>query len=218
MREYTNDPLTSGIKHWGLSGYLNVLPRIKFGLTGQVCSPQSATISYRRPLAVIVTDDITKLQINKNERKMKKLNLISILIFILSMNLVAQTNDSLKSHLAQVTFAYPVGSNGTSSPKYSNDFSFNVLYGLNGGVNGLEIGSILNYNKGKVNGFQLSGVSNINTGYSKGFLLSGVSNICLDSTTGLFISGVLNYSKLNANGFQLAAVNISANEFNGFQL
>jgi len=46
--------ITSGIKHWGLSGYSSVLPRIKFGVTGQVCSPQSPTISYRRPLAVML--------------------------------------------------------------------------------------------------------------------------------------------------------------------
>jgi len=38
---------TRGIKHWGLSGYSNVLPRIKFGVTGQEISPQSPTISYR---------------------------------------------------------------------------------------------------------------------------------------------------------------------------
>jgi hypothetical protein len=45
-----HQPLTSGIKHWGLSGYASVLPRIKFGVTGQDSSPQSPTISYRRPL------------------------------------------------------------------------------------------------------------------------------------------------------------------------
>jgi len=42
---------TSGIKHWGLSGYANVLPRIKLGVTGQVWSPQSPTISYRQTVA-----------------------------------------------------------------------------------------------------------------------------------------------------------------------
>jgi hypothetical protein len=42
--------LTRGIKHWGLSGYSSILPRIKIGLTGQESSPQSPTISYRRPL------------------------------------------------------------------------------------------------------------------------------------------------------------------------
>jgi len=48
-----HQPLTSGIKHWGLSGYASVLPRIKFGVTRQVSSPQSPTISYRQPLAQI---------------------------------------------------------------------------------------------------------------------------------------------------------------------
>jgi len=45
--------VTSGIKHWGLSGYSSILPRIKFGVTGQISSPQSPTISYRQPLWAI---------------------------------------------------------------------------------------------------------------------------------------------------------------------
>ena len=49
-----NETLTSGIKHWGLSGYASILTRIKFGVTGQESSPQSPTISYRQPLAFIV--------------------------------------------------------------------------------------------------------------------------------------------------------------------
>jgi hypothetical protein len=149
---------------------------------------------------------------------MKKLKLVSILVLLVSTQLVAQENDSLKTRKAQFTFAYPIGSGGTSSMEYSNNFSFNILYGLNGGVNGAEIGSILNYNKGVVKGFQLSGVANINGGYSEGFLLTGVSNICMDSTTGLFISGVLNYSEKNVKGFQLSTANIAVNEFKGFQL
>jgi len=35
--------ITSGIKHWGLSGYTSVLPRIKFGVTRQDSSPHSPT-------------------------------------------------------------------------------------------------------------------------------------------------------------------------------
>jgi hypothetical protein len=34
---------TRGIKHWGLSGYSNFLPRNIFGVTGQESSPQSPT-------------------------------------------------------------------------------------------------------------------------------------------------------------------------------
>jgi len=47
-------PPTCGIKHWGLNGYANILPRIKFGVTGQESSPHSPTISYRRTLAAII--------------------------------------------------------------------------------------------------------------------------------------------------------------------
>jgi len=52
-RDKNRQCITSGIKHWGLSGYSSVLPRIKFCVTGQDSSPQSPTISYRRPLAFI---------------------------------------------------------------------------------------------------------------------------------------------------------------------
>ena len=55
--------VTRGIKHWGLSGYASVLPRIKFGVAGQDSSPQSPTISYRRPLVVM----INKTQIIKDD-------------------------------------------------------------------------------------------------------------------------------------------------------
>jgi hypothetical protein len=49
-----NEPPTRGIKHWGLGGYANILPRIKFGVSGQESSPQSPTISYRKTLPGIV--------------------------------------------------------------------------------------------------------------------------------------------------------------------
>ncbi len=53
---------TRGIKHWGLSGYSNILPRIKFGVTGQESSPQSPTISYRQPSDCLKTTLLTILQ------------------------------------------------------------------------------------------------------------------------------------------------------------
>ena len=38
-----NETPTLGIKHWGLSGYSNFLPHIKFDVTGQESSPQFLT-------------------------------------------------------------------------------------------------------------------------------------------------------------------------------
>ena len=133
---------------------------------------------------------------------MEKTSLVILLVLTISINLVAQENTSSQTRKAQITFAYPIGSNGIEAPDYSNKFSFNILYGLNGGVNGFELGSILNYNKGEVIGFQLA----------------GVSNICTDSTSGLFLSGVLNYSKQNSKGFQMSTINFTAEKFTGFQL
>jgi len=59
--------VTRGIKHWGLSGYSSVLPRIKFGVTGQVSSPQSPTISYRHPLWATLKDNDSE-QINEQTK------------------------------------------------------------------------------------------------------------------------------------------------------
>ncbi len=55
-----NQPITSGIKHWGLGGYANFLHRIKFGVTGQDSSPQSPTISYRQPLWASLKNNTTE--------------------------------------------------------------------------------------------------------------------------------------------------------------
>ena len=54
FQDLNNETPTRGIKHWGLGGYSNLLPRIKFGVTGQESSPQSPTISYRHPLCPMV--------------------------------------------------------------------------------------------------------------------------------------------------------------------
>jgi hypothetical protein len=47
---------TRGIKHWGFKWLYKILPRIKFGVNGQKSSPQSPTISYRRPLEAMGTE------------------------------------------------------------------------------------------------------------------------------------------------------------------
>jgi hypothetical protein len=44
---------TRGIKHWVLSGYSSVLPRIKFCVTGQDSSPQSPALSVVCNYAVL---------------------------------------------------------------------------------------------------------------------------------------------------------------------
>lgn len=102
----------------------------------------------------------------------------------------------------QVSFAYPLGTNGVNSMKYTSNFSFNILYGMNGGVNGFELGGIFNYNKGGVRGAQIAGVMNMN----------------MQASNGALISGVLNYQKDDFEGLQLSAININLGNFNGAQI
>lgn len=133
----------------------------------------------------------------------------------------------------QVTFAYPVGSRGSLSRNYSNNFSLNILYGLNGGLTGFELGSLWNHNEGNVKGIQISGlvnstkgnsqgliisgIANINTGSITGAGISGIANMARDSVKGVLVSGIVNLTKGDSKGFQVSTVN-AANSFEGVQV
>lgn len=144
---------------------------------------------------------------------------IVVAAIILSTNrLMAQETDTVKTSNAQISFGYPLGSNGIESINYRNKYSFNFLYGANGGVDVAEIGGYVNYNKGSVNGFQLSGLANITTEQSKGAIISGVANFTQDNTTGALVSGILNYSGGVSKGFHLSTANITNAEFSGLQV
>ena len=137
---------------------------------------------------------------------MKKLIIILVLT-LFSASLLAEEN--LNSGAAQVSFLYPVASNGTESEKYINNFSFNILWGVNGGVNGAEIGGIANVNNNNVSGFQLGGVTNVGYQNSKGALFAGAANINFGSNEGVLISGACNFTQGDSRSFQFSAANIA---------
>ncbi len=149
----------------------------------------------------------------------KIITLGSVLTILSAQNLLAQTANGGESRKVQVTFAYPVGSSGVNSRNYTNNFSFNILYGLNGGVNGFELGSLWNHNDGDVKGFQLSGLMNSTAGNSRGFLISGVANWDNKVVSGAAISGVLNLGHKSLVGIQLAGVaNIGLDSMKGISV
>ncbi len=160
-------------------------------------------------------------------------------IFIISLttffNVEAQ-NDSIPiSHRpAQVTFVYPLGSNGVHSYHFVNNFSLNILAGVSAGVNGLEIGGISNISKGRTNGaqfagvinvnkdflsgLQVGGISNINGGGVKGLQLAGISNTTGDDVHGTQVAGILNTTKGNMKGLQVGLINVVSKKHNGTQV
>ncbi len=113
----------------------------------------------------------------------------------------AQENEEKSAQSSQITFAYPLGTNGIDAISTPNRFSVNVLYGVNGGLDGLELGGIMNYNHGDVNGMQLAGVANINREQTNGLMWAGCFNLALD----------------DAEGVQLSEINIASGDFNGVQ-
>lgn len=166
---------------------------------------------------------------------MKK-NLITLLIVATTLNAVAQkdtvvvihefpnlklksNSDSSKQMPAQFTFFYPLGTNGIQAPKVENNFSLNALYGINGGVDGVEIGGLVNINQGDVNGVQVGGIANITNGSTNGSVISGIANVVTDSAKGILIAGISNVVGDSSAGFHIAGISNTVNgTFEGGQI
>jgi len=126
----------------------------------------------------------------------------ALLLTISGITISAQEVEKLSHQTAQFTFAYPLGTNGTDAVYISNNYSFNLLYGVNGGLDGIELGGIMNFNKGDVSGFQLSGIANAN----------------MERTSGLMWAGCVNLSMKDMRGVQMADINTALDDFTGVQL
>jgi len=128
-----------------------------------------------------------------------------------------------------------VGTNRMSKGAYTNAISFNLLAGYTGGVNGFELGGLVNIVRKNVRGFQLGGLGNIvgrnmigfqfggifnvNLGHFKGFQLGGLMNYQKDTLTGIQIVVFCNYLDGKMRGVQLGGLlNITTGHVYGLQL
>ncbi len=134
-----------------------------------------------------------------------KTSLLFGILLTMNLNSFAQV-DSIQLPKAQVSIIYPLGSNGLGSKTKPNNFSFNLFYGLNGGLNGLEIGGFANANTGPVNGIQIAGLSNINSAEANGIIISGLTNIVGDSSHAISIAGIANKHAGSYDGIQIAGI------------
>jgi hypothetical protein len=115
-----------------------------------------------------------------------------------------------------------IGTNRRISGAIVNRISINAIAGYSNGVNGIELGTLLNISKNDVKGFQFAGLGNITGGNTKGVQTAGLfnrnvgnvsgvqlsclSNIVLDTLKGMQIS-FINYVKTN-KGFQFGIINM----------
>jgi len=150
-------------------------------------------------------------------------NTFKIIILVTGMivgiiSVYAETGDTTKIYRkAQATFAHPIGTNGNEAPQVVNNFSFNLLYGVSGGVNGAEIGVLINNTSGNVRGFQFAGIGNSVSGSINGFQGTAIYNIGSGHITGAQFAGITNINRNNVNGATISGItNIISGDTKGF--
>ena len=145
---------------------------------------------------------------------MKK-NIPIITVALLSLNafnIYTQEKEEYRESLVQITLITPVGTNGINSANYKNNFSFNIIAGYNGELDGLEIGGFGNLLKGNAKGFQASGFANVVQGGLDGIQAAGFLNYVSKSSEGVQISGFGNINETKIVGFQAAGFGNIAGE------
>ena len=164
---------------------------------------------------------------------------IDALLFASMLNETEKANmmnitDTLRRKV-QIGFVPFVGTNMLLSGNTVNDYSVNVLMGYSMGTQKLEVGGLINADRGNAGKVQLAGLGNIVTGSFnglqtggvfntnfrdvKGLQLAGVANANLSSMQGGQIAGVVNVNLKQTNAFQVAGVaNVGLKNFKGTQL
>lgn len=145
----------------------------------------------------------------------KNITLISLL-FIISTIYCQQ--DSLPVRPFQFSVIYPLSTAGPASIDKAYMVSLNMLAGVTGAVDGLEIGGISNVNKYYTRGIQVAGISNINGTSNTGLQLAGINNVNGASSKGAQFAGICNITGGSVKGGQFAGIaNISGGELKGIQ-
>lgn len=152
----------------------------------------------------------------------RKISLLLLLAFGLSLFptlLVAQqTKDDLKYRKWRITLFPPLSTNGLEAPNYTAKYSINLLVGYHGGLDGIEVGGLVNYTKYYSKGFQLAGLANTTGGPMAGVNFAGLINFSKDDMSGIQIAGLSNISGDDLEGIQVSgAFNIANGSVSGMQ-
>ena len=169
---------------------------------------------------------------------MKKPLLLSAFCFLFAVpfEAIAQTyteREDLEFRRVRVTLVPGLSTNGMDAPKYTARYSYNLIAGYHGGLDGYEIGP-LNINKyymhgvqlglfnvtaGTVTGVQISGLGTYTDGNMNGVQFSGLGNITGGHSQGLMFSGMYNISRGSSSGIQMAGMfNMSGHSIEGIQV
>jgi hypothetical protein len=119
--------------------------------------------------------------------------------------------------IAQISVLPFIGTNTLKSHEITNNVSMNLLWGVNGGVDGLEIGTFVNTVRNDVKGFQAAGLGNTVKRNVTGTQVGGLFNYTGGITRGFQASGLFNFSGEAEAGQAAGLMNLVQGDVTGFQ-
>ena len=120
--------------------------------------------------------------------------------------------------LAQISILPYVGTNALRSNEMTNNFSFNLFWGTNGGVEGVEVGGFVNTVIRDVYGVQVAGLGNTVGGNLVGTQVSSLFNYTKGRVQGLQVAGLFNVSG-EADAVQVSCLfNMARGNYSGVQV
>jgi|AntRauTorckE6833_2_1112554.scaffolds.fasta_scaffold00159_11 hypothetical protein len=140
--------------------------------------------------------------------------------FLLPHLVLAQDSsaEDLEYRKWRITLFPPLSTNGVEAPEYTAKYSINILAGYHGGLDGAEIGGLINYTKYYAHGLQIAGLGNISGGHISGVNIAGLGNIAKEDMSGIQISGFSNLAGEDLEGIQIVGgLNIAGNNSSGLQ-
>lgn len=143
--------------------------------------------------------------------------LLPTIIGVLLMNLtIAQTTTSVP---ARVAFVPTLSTQGKADPQTSSNFSFNILGGITGSVNGVEVGGLFNINRKSVSGVQVGGLFNSVGDDVKAVQVGGLYNTVNGDFRGVQVGGITNYVRYGVEGLQVSGIyNHAGKKLTGVQV
>lgn len=135
-------------------------------------------------------------------------------------DLVLEKKEEIKGNFkGQISILPNFGTDAISKVEEKiNNLSVNVLWGKNKGLNGLELGGLVNTIDEDVKGFQMAGIGNTVGGDMDGTQVGGWFNVNSGETKGVQFAGLVNHTQ-STKAFQFAGlVNVTSGSFEGFQM
>lgn len=127
-------------------------------------------------------------------------------LFMLPVKLWSQSNpegeNGGKRRPVQVSFFYPLCTNGFEASSCANNLSISFIEGRSRSVNGLALAGCVNTVKAD----------------SRGLLVSGILNAVYETMSGVQLAGLVNIAGTASRGIQLAGLVNVARDFSGLQL